>query len=300
MKESKISFFLMNEKGYRVLLELIRNEKKIAEVVCSKDKNLVNDYYKEIKELCENNDISFFDRNDNFDDQITADYIITIGWRWLIKGQLQDKLIVSHDSILPKYRGFAPLVNMLINGENEIGVTFLFASDEYDCGNIITQKIRKINYPIKINKAIEIISELFFDSIMEIYSIIERGETLPSNLQNESKATYSLWRNENDYLIDFQKSSKEIKRFIDAVGEPYLGASAFIKNRKVRILDVETLDDKVIENRDVGKVIFMKDGKPVIVCGEGLLKINELINDDDRTSILPLDSFRIKFKGKEE
>jgi len=298
MTSVKISFFLMNEKGYRVLSALIANNKKVAEVVCSKDKNLVNDYYDNIKILCEHNNIKFYDRNDNYADSITGSYIISIGWRWLIKGKLQDRLIVSHDSLLPKYRGFAPLVNMLINEEKEIGVSFLFASDNYDCGNIITQKKREALYPIKINKAIETISELFFEAIMEIYSMIETNNDIPSYVQDESQASYSLWRDEDDYLIDFTKDAKDIKRFIDAVGEPYLGASAFIGEKKVRFIDVETVSDVTIENRGVGKVIFVNDNKPIVVCGNGLLKINQLIDDVSRKSILSLSSFRIKFKGK--
>ena len=49
---------------------------------------------------------------------------------------------------MPKYRGFAPLVNSLVNGEKIIGVTALFASEEYDNGDIIMQSSVDITYPI--------------------------------------------------------------------------------------------------------------------------------------------------------
>ena len=209
-----------------------------------------------------------------------------------------DRLIVTHDSILPKYRGFAPLVNMLINGEIFLGVTFLFASEKYDCGKIIVQKQQQIEYPIKINEAIEIVSNLFFQGIEDIYKKIESEENLIGQAQDENGASYSLWRNEDDYLINLNCSSEEIVRFVNATGAPYLGASLFIENQKVRILDAEIFNDVQIENRDIGKIIFIDNGKPVIICGKGLLKINILLDDKSQESILPLKKFRIKFKGK--
>ena len=50
-------------------------------------------------------------------------------------------MIIFHDSLLPKYRGFAPLVNSLINQEKEIGVTAIKASQNYDEGDTVTDNI---------------------------------------------------------------------------------------------------------------------------------------------------------------
>jgi methionyl-tRNA formyltransferase len=289
----------MNKKGFEVLSKLISYGKDISAVVSAQDKNLLNDYFKDIKQLCQTNDIAFYERRENYIDRIKADYIITLGWRWLIKGKLQNNLIVSHDSLLPKYRGFSPLVNMLIKGEDDIGVTFLFASKEYDSGEIIIQKKQRIEYPIKIINAIKIVSELFLEGVLEIYEKIERGEKLKSIPQEETKATYSVWRNEDDYLINFHESSENIKRFIDAVGYPYKGASSFIGKRKVRILDAEIYEEKCLESRDIGKVLFIKNKKPVVICKEGMIVFNEILDDITRETILPLPKFRIKFSDRE-
>jgi methionyl-tRNA formyltransferase len=59
------------------------------------------------------------------ENEICSDFNIAISWRWMLK---VSNLIVIHDSLLPKYRGFSPLVNMLINGEDTLGVTVLFAT----------------------------------------------------------------------------------------------------------------------------------------------------------------------------
>ena len=63
-------------------------------------------------------------------------------------------LIVIHDSILPTYRGYLPLVSQLIDGQKEIGVTAILANENFDEGDIVHISKTKINYPITINDAI--------------------------------------------------------------------------------------------------------------------------------------------------
>jgi methionyl-tRNA formyltransferase len=57
------------------------------------------------------------------------------------------------------------------------------------------------------------------------------------------------------------------------------------------------LPDVIIENRAVGKVIFMDNGSPVVVCGQGLLKILKLTEDGAEYNVLPLSRFRTRIGG---
>jgi methionyl-tRNA formyltransferase len=119
----KIAFYLMNEKGFYVLKKFIKKfgYENIDYIVSAKDKNIKKDYFKEIKTLAKKYKINFFDRL-KFDASIENrfnGYKFAIGWRWIIKND--SNLIVFHDSLLPKYRGFAPLVNSLISNENRGG-----------------------------------------------------------------------------------------------------------------------------------------------------------------------------------
>jgi len=83
-----------------------------------------------------------------------------------------------------------------------------------------------------------------------------KGEILSSYKQNEEDVTYSLWRDEQDYIIDWSKSAEFIHRFINAVGYPYKGASTLMDGKKIRIIDTEPLPDIEIENRSFGKNII--------------------------------------------
>ena len=116
-----------------------------------------------------------------------------------------------------------------------------------------------------------------------------------SKSQNDRIASYSLWRDDDDYSVNWNESSNKIKRFIDAVGYPYKKASSYISDQKVRIVSAKVIPDVTIENRMPGKIIFIKSGSPVVVCGEGLLLIEKLENEKGE-SILPLTRFRLRFK----
>jgi methionyl-tRNA formyltransferase len=291
---NKIVFYLLNEKGYYVLKNYLQDfdSNSIEYVVLAKDNAIKNDFYNEIKEICISYSIKWFDQKDiipNF-----LDYKFAIGWRWIIKDTTN--LIVLHDSILPKYRGFAPLVNMLINGENELGVTALFASDDYDKGKIIVQEKVKVTYPMKIQDAINIISPLYYKLISMISKTILSGKELSANVQSENNATYSLWRDEKDYYIDWNKNSQKIIRMIDATGYPYAGAHTTLNGEVIILDNAVDFDDLKIENRDEGKIIFFDEGYPVVVCGEGLIKITEARYLDGK-SIFPFKKFRSRFGG---
>lgn len=286
----------MSEKGYTALKSIIEvlGANVIDLIIVGVDKQVTNDYSTEIVHFSKEHDIKTTDRNSTY--SINTVYAIAISWRWMIPISDAFELITLHDSILPKYRGFAPLVNQLINHEQNIGVSAILSSTEYDKGDIIFQAKTAIEYPIKIQEAISMVSNLYSEVTVKVVGLLASGKSLPTVSQNEAEATYSLWRNEGDYAIDWNQKASYIKRFIDAVGEPYKGASTTISGDKIRIYNAVEEQDVQIINRDFGKIIFMRDGHPVVVCGEGLLKITNAIYEDSRTSIFPLKKFRIQFR----
>lgn len=291
----KIGLFLMTKKGYSVLVSLIGNQKTDAiDFVCiGKDSKLDNDFSIDIENLCVTNNIPFCFKKTIDTNNLNSSYYIAVAWRWLIE---LPNLIILHDSILPKYRGFAPLVNMLINGEKEVGVTAIFASNEYDKGDVILQEKITIDYPIKIAELIDRISNLYIVIVNDIFVLIGKGTKLIGTRQDEKYATYSLWLGDEDYFIDWNMSAEKIKRKIDACGSPYEGAKCWLNNEIIIIKEAFFINDVKIENRINGKIIFMENNFPVVVCGKGLLMITEAISQEELQNILPLNKFRIKFK----
>ena len=294
-KKNSITLFLMTEKGYEFLRKTIDDYRELfAIVVIGSDQSLHNDYESELINFCHKNKLPYVKRSDF--NPIETEYAMAISWRWIIDHP-QDKLIVFHDSLLPKYRGFAPLVNSLINGEVEIGVSAIFGASEFDTGAIITQSKSSIRYPIKIAEAIDCINHNYLECANYVLSTLMEGLPLVGAPQDESKATYSMWRDEEDYKIDWTKSASEIRRMIDAVGYPYLGAFTMLDGKKIRIFAGEETADVKIENRQCGKALFIEAGKPIIVCGQGMLKITEAhIEHDGKTELFfPLTRYRLRF-----
>lgn len=288
-----IRLYLIGMKGL-ISLKLLekRFHKRIELVTIGRDSKVQNDYSKEIEKNCLSLKIPFNYRGDS--SELESDKTIAgfaIGWKWLISTSAP--VIVFHDSLLPRHRGFNPLVTCLINKEPKIGVTALKATSEFDAGPICGQRSVRIKYPIKIERAIEKVSKLYAALLNQSIEDLLNG-TLSFEEQDEEKATYSLWRDEEDYSIDWSKSSEEIQDFINAVGYPYQGASTVLDGTTLRIFDARSEPDVEIENRQPGKVLFKNDASIYVVCGYGLLKISKLFEKNKEYDFS--NKFRLRFK----
>ncbi len=285
-----INLYLLGQKGFIAVSELEEKyHKAINQVIIGIDKNVQQDFSSQIKEWCVSKEIKY---NYNSEKVISpAKFSIAIGWRWLIKDQ--SELLVFHDSLLPKYRGFNPLVTALINGDEDVGVTVLKGVQGYDEGPIALQKKIKIQYPIKINEAILKISRIYANLLNDTFNSII-SHKLSFYEQNLDLVSYSLWRDGDDYRIDWKDDSYKIKRFIDAVGFPYQGAQCLLNGNLLRIYDSEVVNDIDVSNRQPGKVIFKNKSGLTIVCGSGLLRIKDFY--DKSGSLVRLNSFRLRFQ----
>lgn len=299
---SKIALLLSGKKGLKVLQDICdyNGLNVVTDVVASHDAGVDFDFYDEIRDFCISNGIKFHNRLDqSFSTRDFKGYLIAIGWKWMLPPG--NNVLVIHDSILPRYRGFAPLVNNLINGESVIGATAVFADEYYDKGKIIAQFSKEINYPIKISEAIDLMCDVYIEIARKLVDAISEGKKLEGLDQEESQASYSLWRDEQDYWIDWTWSSEKIKRFVDAVGYPYAGARTFCNDVISIVNSVELIADVEINDRcsAIGKVIFIDNTHPVVVCGKGLIKIFDIKTPQGK-SLLPLNKFRTRFASSKQ
>lgn len=289
--------FLLGKKGCHVLDAAIHGgfKDRIKQVIIGKDAQMKEDYSVRIIRLCENHGISFCERNNFFEaDTAALDNCVAFaaGWRWLIKEPFH-QVIVFHDSLLPKYRGFNPLVTALLNKDPEVGVTAIIANKDFDRGDVVNSKSSLVDYPIKINDAIELVGQLYFDLALACFRGLLESDELKGMPQDDSKASYSVWRDEEDYRIDWSWSATKIVHFINCLSFPYKGASSLYDGLLIRILDAKSDPDVEIANRDVGKVLFVNGGKPVVICGSGLLRIVAATDDEGKT-VLPFKRFRAR------
>lgn len=288
-----ITIFTLGFKGFHAISSLPTTLLNLIEtIVIGKDDNVENDFSEEINDWCLANGIKSKERKAFDPATDSSQYWILMGWRWLISVDNARKSIVFHDSILPKYRGFNPLVTALIEGDPEIGATAILVSEKMDEGDILSQVKSKITYPIRIADAISEIANLYSELLSKTITDITKN-ALISTPQNHALASYSLWRGYEDYFIDWQQDSERILRMIHASGPPYAGARTTMEGKVISILDAYYVPDVEITNRTPGKAIWKDMGNLVVVCGIGLLAISNA--QDENGNQLHFSKLRYRF-----
>ncbi len=173
-------------------------------------------------------------------EELRPDFGLAIGWYYLIPSALRElfpKGVAGlHASLLPLYRGGAPLVWAIIKGETESGVTLFYLSDGVDDGDIIAQKKFTIEADETIREVYEKATRASLELVNGSIPLIARGQA-PRVAQDESKATRFPQRSPDDGLIDWNQDCETIRNFIRAQTKPYPGAFTFIGGKKVVIWD---------------------------------------------------------------
>lgn len=173
-----------------------------------------------------------------------------------------------HGSLLPKYRGRAPINWALLKGENETGVTLHKMVAKADAGDIIAQEkvvITDTDTSLTLHAKVREAAELLLDKTLPL---IEAG-SYKAVAQDESQATYFGRRTAEDGLINWNNSAKEVNCLIRAVTEPYPGAFTYLGARKMVIWRARVLDDN--QGKAAGTVL---SNDPLrIACGQGAIEV---------------------------
>ena len=231
-----------------------------------------------VKKLAEDNNIEVFSPIDIRKDnkriiELNPDIIITCAYGQIIPKELLDlpkyKCINVHASLLPKYRGGAPIHASIMNGDDVTGITIMYMDVGMDDGDIIKQKEIKIEDEDNINTLSDKLSTLGAELLIE---------TLPSIINNscnrikqdENKVTFAYTIKREDELIDFNNTYKSIYNKVRAL----FNRSYFtLCNIEYKVVKVRFQDTKgkvgVINN-------IYKDGIG-IGCNDGEVVITEFI-----------------------
>jgi UDP-4-amino-4-deoxy-L-arabinose formyltransferase/UDP-glucuronic acid dehydrogenase (UDP-4-keto-hexauronic acid decarboxylating) len=173
-----------------------------------------------------------------------------------------------HGSLLPKYRGRAPINWALVNGETETGVTLHQMVNKADAGPIVGQhkvSISDADTALTLHEKMrEASQELLRDLLPKM-----KGTSLHFTPQNEAEASYYGRRTAADGEIHWHKSAFAINNLVRAVTEPYPGAFSYLGQRKLIIWRARPLD--FAHEKLPGTVL--STSPLVVACGEGALEI---------------------------
>ncbi len=178
-----------------------------------------------------------------------------------------------HPSLLPKYRGAAPIQWTLINGDSQTAVTTILLSKHIDSGEILLQETvdveNKDNYGTLANR----LSEIGADLVVKTLNGIEINN-LQGMPQDESKVTLAPKIKSDDYKIDWTKQAKEIHNLIRAFS-PAPGAFTAFNNKRIKIFSSSILD-KLSDNMNCGEIVICTKNQLAIQTGNGVLEISEV------------------------
>lgn len=297
-----VLFCVATEKGYEAILAASQCSNAPRICVCTFDEQGVTTCYaNRIRRLANDLGMPIIDWRELRASTVAIlkreriSGILCIGWRYLISDAaveyLSGNVVVAHDSLLPKLRGFAPLATALIIGEARTGVTFIRAGDKVDNGQILWQESFEIGPTDSIADLIQRVIPLYREGAIRFLN----GRLVRGTSQDERFATYSIWRDDLDYEINWSLDSVTIERTVRALGHPYLGARCRLNGKTVIVHHVNHEPDIQFAIRQPGKVWSVdSDGNPAVICGSGLLRI--MSAETEGKSILPLDSLRSRFE----
>ena len=285
MVNNKPSLLLMvaGQKGHDFVCDLLNslNESADIKAIVSYEQEDLGKGFAEIRRVADSNDIRFHaTRRPSQELLNSVNLVFLVGWQYLIPDPT-NRIIAIHDSLLPRYRGFSPTVNALINGETTIGVSAFVPNNEVDAGEVLAQESVDVSHPIRLQDALQLLRSCYVKTAAAVIEQWSTG-TLNPKPQREDQATYSIWRDDDDFRIDWNDSAEKIRSFVFAVGFPYSGALSTVEGNDVRVLELEIVDDLVFEIRHPGKIWKLDLDGPIVVCGTGMVKLTSIVDHEGR------------------
>jgi len=212
--------------------------------------------------------------------QFTPDLIIVVAFRILPREVYTIPKLGSfnlHASLLPKYRGAAPINWAIINGEKESGVTTFFLQDQVDTGSVILQARVKIEDDETAGELHDKLSEVGAEIVLQTVRLIELGKA-QSRPQNESLVCPAPKIFKNDCRIDWQKSSQQIHDFIRGLS-PYPASWTTHNGKTIKLYSSKITE---VRSKEAGAVLQRTNDTLLIGTGNGAVSILEIQQEGKR------------------
>lgn len=172
-----------------------------------------------------------------------------------------------HASLLPKYRGAAPIQRVIMNGERETGITTMYMAEGLDTGDMILKEAVEITPKMTAGELHDRLAETGARLISETLDRIEKG-IAPRTPQTDINTCYAERILKDDCLIDFTNTADALYNRIRGLS-PSPCAFTFIDGKRLKVYFAEKLDVKI--DMKAGTVI---EGEGLCVaCGEGALRL---------------------------
>jgi len=202
-----------------------------------------------------------------------------------------------HGSLLPKYRGAAPINWTIINGERETGVTSFLLDDNVDTGAVLGRRIIAVPDGMTAGELHDALMPLAAELAVETCQMLATGSVTPLP-QDDSVATKAPKIFREHCLIDWNKPAREVRNFIHGMS-PHPGAwTLFPVGKTLKILRVSLVEPAQVEcvqNAPAG-TYAMKQGQWTIACADGAVRV-EMVQPEAKR-VMTVEEFVHGYRGE--
>lgn len=262
--------------GHRTLQALLDSEHDVVTVVTHpKSEHAYEKIWSDsVADLAEKHGIPVITRNRPDDElvdrlkEVAPDIIVANNWRTWMPPEIYNLPVHGtlniHDSLLPAYAGFSPLIWALVNGEPEVGVTAHLMDEELDAGDIVIQRSVAVGPTDTTTDLFHRTVDLIAPVTTEALGLIASGQT-EFTRQDRSKASFFHKRAEEDIRIDWTWPAQDLERLIRAQSAPYPSAFTFHKGQRLEIVSAVVSEGRY--GGTPGRIFYREGDGVVIVAG---------------------------------
>ena len=207
--------------------------------------------------------------------EMNPDFFVVVAYRILPKALLEIPKYGSiniHSSLLPKYRGAAPIQHAILNQDKFSGISTFLIEPKVDTGKIIDQEKVKIelndNFGLLSEKLSKVGARLIKSSVLKCLD-----SQLDLTIQDESKVTLAPKIKKEDLILDWTKEASAILAKIKAFS-PKPGAYTILNKKRLKIFEAQAVNDKI--NQKVGCIYNVEKDFFDIKCSKGSLRVTKV------------------------
>lgn len=229
-------------------------------------------------------------KNENLDmlKKYDPDVIIVVAYGQILSKEILDLpkygCLNVHASLLPAWRGAAPIQWSILNGDSETGVTIMQMDEGLDTGDILYVEKYKLKDDETGGSLFDTLSEMGGPAILKVLDDAIEGRLSPVK-QGESTTPYAKMLNKEMGRLDFSKSAEELERTVRGLS-PWPGTFTFFEGKQLKIWKTEVLSeeevkslvlpDSFIENAECSVIAGVSKDEFFIKTAEGYLGVDEV------------------------
>ncbi|GAB2609586.1 methionyl-tRNA formyltransferase [Streptomyces capparidis] len=263
--------------GHRTLKALLESEHEVVLVVTHpKSEHAYEKIWDDsVADLAGEHGVPVLLRNRPDDEELLdalkaaePDLIVANNWRTWLPPNIYDLpphgTLNIHDSLLPAYAGFSPIIWALLNGEKQVGVTAHRMDAELDAGDILLQRAVPVGAHDTATDLFHRTCDLIGPIVADSLDLIASGRAVWTP-QDRSRASFFHKRSERDSLIDWNWPAEDLERLVRAQSDPYPNAFTHHRGEPLRIVRASV--SRKTYGGTPGRIFIPEDGGVVVVAG---------------------------------